>query len=66
MISPGVARLVERNVAAHRIVTQASTHPPAHCPLHPECLLYEEAPTKYRCAYGHSVPAADINREVTS
>ena len=65
MISPAVSRLVERNVVAHRLVTQASTRPPARCPLHPECVLYQEAATLYRCDYGHAVPAGAIDREVT-
>ncbi|WP_158079460.1 hypothetical protein [Actinomadura sp. CNU-125] len=41
-----------------------STRPPTHCPVHPECAL-EGGPIRWRCAYGHAVPAADINREVT-
>lgn len=41
-----------------------STRPPTHCPVHPECPL-EGGPIRWRCGYGHSVPAADISREVT-
>jgi hypothetical protein len=40
-----------------------STRPPAVCPVHPEYEL-EGGPIHYRCPLHHSVPAADITREV--
>jgi hypothetical protein len=59
------ARLVERAATAHRLTRTLSTRPAAYCPVHPECVL-EGGPIRYGCTYGHSVPAADIDREVSA
>lgn len=53
--------LVERNMTATRVL---STRPRSVCPVHPEHAL-EDGPVRYRCPLGHSVPAADLDREVT-
>lgn len=47
-----------------RTTPPQSTRPPAMCPVHPEHAL-EGGPVRYRCPLNHSVPAADISREVT-
>jgi hypothetical protein len=62
-IDTTTARLVERAATAYRLTHPPSTRPAAYCPVHPECVL-EGGPIRYRCEYGHSVPAADIDREV--
>jgi hypothetical protein len=46
-----------------RTTSPQSTRPRSVCPVHPEHAL-EDGPIRYRCPFGHSVPAADINREV--
>jgi hypothetical protein len=62
-IDTTTARLVERAATAYRLTHAPSARPAAYCPVHPECVL-EGGPIQYRCGYGHSVPAADIDREV--
>ena len=44
-----------------RTTPPQSTRPPTVCPEHE----LEGGPVRYRCPLNHSVPAADISREVT-
>jgi hypothetical protein len=58
------ARLVERAATAQRLTQAASTRRSTRCPLHPECEVRPDpTPVKWRCDYGHTVPAADLDRE---
>ncbi|GLZ09679.1 hypothetical protein Acsp03_71450 [Actinomadura sp. NBRC 104412] len=57
------ARLVERNAKAHHLTTRSERR----CPLHPEHVITPDpTPVKWRCPLGHSVPAADIDLEVST
>ncbi|WP_329521097.1 hypothetical protein [Spirillospora sp. NBC_01491] len=63
MSSAPAARIAESRIPLDQTGVPIVTRPISICPIHPEHAL-EDGPIRYRCPLGHSVPAADISREV--